>query len=510
MFSAIFFAATASAQSPTDCFEHGRASPGRPNLQNPVTITSSVYPIKVWYEDNNNKAADIAAEALSVLELSWMVQVDQIGFNAPVLPDLYGGPELDVYVIEYFFGSAFVAADSYDDLIPGDGYNSASNYMVLDSRLPIDWVEGFAAHEFNHVLQWGYDYSEWTLPLWEGTATAAEKWTLGSASTWETTVPSYQEAPYFPSLLADSWATWYGAGVGYYYEYGAAVFVLHLDEVLGSGDGTKGVELWEATANEGLGLEPDAVDAFTDASGVDLGEALNLLAMTRFLTGDDWDARGLADAANWGNREAVPSTAHTADELPLAVTWPAPPMITGQAFAELDLTTGAVPPVSGTDVEQWVEVTVTSAAANESGIQVMWWNADGTVGDAGDWGPAPLVEIPLADVDRVAVGLTNLGATGWDGDDNFYVNGDQILNFAIVEHEIGYTTPTEPTDPTGPAEPTDPTDLTDPTSPGIDGGHPVTDAGESSAGGCGCDAASPAGLGLLPLGLLVLGMRRSR
>ncbi|MEQ1506249.1 MAG: hypothetical protein ABMB14_28720, partial [Myxococcota bacterium] len=277
-----------------------------------------MHPIRLWFDPTHAHSVEIAPLVLATVERAWDVQVDQLGFRPPVLPDAADGPSFDVYLVDYQPFAAFVTADGYaTDPVAGDGYNAASSFMVVDRELPDVAVPAFLSHEFNHACQYATDWSESTLPLWEATATAAQDWTLDDDGHWAYDVPSFQEVPWAPVLTGDSYTIWPQSGLGYTYEYGAALWVQFLDRS-SAVPGTAGAALWEAAANDGPDPEPDVVDAFAEVAGGTLGEALNAFAVVRFLTGDDWDARGLAAAAGWTAAYAVPAAPLAGDALPLA------------------------------------------------------------------------------------------------------------------------------------------------------------------------------------------------
>lgn len=396
----------------------------RPVIPGATSIASADRPIRVWYDPTHPNSADIAPALVEYLELAWDVQVDQLGFRAPVLPDAADGPEFDVYLLDYAPWSAYVVADSYGtDPVYGDGYSGASAYMVIDRELPLEAVPSYASHEFNHACQYATDWTELTLPIWEGCATAAQAWTVGDLGRWAYDVPSFQEAPWYPALTGDSYTIWYESGLGYSYEYGAALWVMWLDEQFTAGGGAGGVALWEAAANEGLSQEPDAVDAFTAIVGLPLVDALNELAFARLFVGADWAEGGLADAVDWGRARAVPRTEYTFADLPIDAVPAAPaPMVTGSVYTAIDLT--AMPP--GT-----LTVRAESASGLVTGVALAVWDADGTVTTHRAAGPSAEVTFSTdAAVDRARIGLTNAGPVGWDGDDDAYVPGDQTLTVA--------------------------------------------------------------------------------
>ena len=381
--------------------EGARAAAGRPSAVG--SMVSELYPIKVHWDDTfTEKQALLVLEST---ELAWAVQVDQLGYRAPVLPDTGDGPELDLYLNSSEAGawSAWTLNDTSTDDIKGDGLFGVSAYIVF-GQISDEWLPSYAAHEFNHVLQYGMDYSEWFINFWESHATAAQKWTLGEPD-YSAEVSSWQKVPYGPSLVGDSYLLWPEIQAAYSYEYGAVVWALYMDEKYGDGDGTMGPTLWYAAANEGWSYEPDHMDAVIDVGGP-LGPVLDGLAVVRYLTGDRWDDRGLEEAQTWGaGQEVTIDTELGLSDLPMDFTFADPLMITGQGFVHIDVGGGS------TDT---LTVSVADASGDhESSFVLMWWNTDGSVGDtlADDdvSGANPVRTLDLTGVDELVIGVTNLG-----------------------------------------------------------------------------------------------------
>jgi hypothetical protein len=395
--------------------------------------------------------------------------VDSIGFNPPTLPDSAEGPELDIYLAAVGAGQAYVEPEAFPevDLVVGDGQSGTPVYMAIDQDLPDAWVASFVAHEFNHVLQYATDFTEFTLPIWEGTATAAQTWTLGPDGEWDYDVYTFQEAAHSPALLGDSGFVYPMEGLGYMFEYGAALWVMHLDQVLGSGDGTMGAALWAATANEGRPNEPDVLEAVATASGLPYGSFLNSLARSRWLVGPEWDPRGIPDAKDWGWWERIVfARLETADLPATHVPWPAP-QITGVTYLEVvDLDT--VPPAT-------LEVEVESRDGLLSAVIVMTWASDGSVGEAEAWGEDPSVSVPTEGLDRVVIGLTNMGAADFDGDSWPYRDGDQVLHLALGPPPVAETGDTGRVGDTGKVGPPD-------TGAGLPGDSQPTHTGGGDTG----------------------------
>jgi len=358
-------------------------------------VASDRHPLVVHWTTAGDEAQ--AMDALAFAELAWDVQVDALGFQPPVLPDGLdgidgGGPELDIYLDAIGEWEGYAEMESFTDTTGPDGFAGSPAFVVIDRGLPAEWLGPYIVHEFNHVLQIAMDLEESSLALWEGTATASQKWTLGADGFWDADVASYQEAPWAPALTGDSYTLYEDWGVGYAYEYGAALLVMHVDEVLGAGDGSAGPALWRAAAADS-GDEPDAVDAFAEVSGEDLDTALSLLARTRWLTGERWDERGLPDAEGWGPEQAVPVAGALDDRLVLESLF-----VHGQAFVTLELDDASVVRVTGP--RRWA-----LAAFSEEDPSV-FETASGT---------APEVALEPG---SYVLAITNLGPDGFDGDDD--------------------------------------------------------------------------------------------
>ncbi|MCP4871793.1 MAG: hypothetical protein GY898_24060 [Proteobacteria bacterium] len=291
-----------------------------------------------------------ATATLEAAETAWAVQVDQLGFTAPVLPDDAAGPDLDLYLAELDPWEDWAWAPDQEDHDPTGGRSAAAAYIAFDRDVPAEWLAPYVVHEFNHVLQYAYDVHEAAITPWEATAVAAQKWTLGdAASLWDADVPDFQAVPWAPVLVGDSYALADRYGIDGFYEYGAGLWIVALDEEFGDGQGSIGPLLWEATAQEGSVNEPDFVDAVAEVAG-GLGPAMDAIARARIAWGD------------------LPSN-------------PGPPMITGQGFFQ----NGEAVDINAPDEEVSIVV-------------------------EGGW-----------------MAVSHLGPTGWDGDDDPWVELDYDL-----------------------------------------------------------------------------------
>lgn len=254
-------------------FSPDRRGGGRPRLDQ--SILSETLPLKVHWDPADADRARAEA-VLAATEHAWRVQVGELGWRAPVLPDGEHGPELDVYIYDTGAWQAWAEVGEWADDTPGDAFLGASAHLVVDSGIPLDWIPSFMAHEFNHVCQWGMDFTEPSTNVWEATATAAQHWTLGLDGTWDESVDDYQDVPWMPAVYGDGYWLYEDRGAWSLYEYGAAVWPMVLDAQRGS-DGLVGPELWTELA----GRDRDVADGIEAVTGAPLLHFLAELATHR-------------------------------------------------------------------------------------------------------------------------------------------------------------------------------------------------------------------------------------
>lgn len=291
-------------------------------------IDHDSYPIRCHW----SKPA-YASRCDAVLEYvvdAWQKQVDEIGFNAPVEDE---DGIVDFYVTDYDYGGAYAYCSTWRDDDPSDGLTGCPAYVELDYRTISDAeLASYVVHEFNHILQYATDFNEPTYPIWEATATAAEQWTYpGELVPTNYYVADFQKTPWL-GILGNGDYLWDLDGTWSYFEYGAAIWSLHLDHHYGDGLGSGGAALWDATAQGGNANSVDVIDAYDTISG-GWEEALLSLSAERALIGTDtppvW-------ATSYGDRQRLfIDGAYTAADLPLAHTPSTQPYTTGAVYITL-------------------------------------------------------------------------------------------------------------------------------------------------------------------------------
>jgi hypothetical protein len=221
------------------------------------------------------------ALVLSVAQAAWEAQVDQIGFHPP-MPDADG--RLDLYLSDEGTSGGAYAYGPSEDEDPTDGRMGCHAYLVLDPVISDLAMPSYVAHEFNHILQYATDFTEPSLPVWEATATAAEVWTLPGHRPQPSYVEDFQEWPWM-GLLGDGYRLYEDYGIWSYHEYGAVIWILHLDQTWGSGDGAMGAALWAAMENPDWGNDPDLMAAWAAVAGGSWEDARVELAALQLVAG---------------------------------------------------------------------------------------------------------------------------------------------------------------------------------------------------------------------------------
>jgi hypothetical protein len=334
-------------------------------------------------------------------EEAWTTQVDLVGFRAPPSDGGLGDSDaLDIYITREAGGAGQAWVDcvggdpNCEDVDPSDGLARAPSYVVIDPRTADEDFRHYVHHEFNHTCQYGTDFAEPFLSVWEGTAVAAERWT---DPTWDTLVHDfgdYQETPWMSAVLQDGYFL-EDFGILSWYEYGAVAWIWFLDDRYGDGAGSIGPALWDSFAQEGRGTEPDVLDAWEEIAG---GWRASMLAFAveraRMGTADGPAYAAFAEADGYAFREGI------VDLLPADVAPAFPPYPLGTSYW---------------DVAVQADQALTIAVDGDSGVA---WGLvvvePGVDASSSTDGTLDLVAVATG---TWTIGVVNLGPDGMDGDD---------------------------------------------------------------------------------------------
>ena len=350
-----------------------------------------------WAQPSQRELCDIVIDAV---ETAWPAQVDGMGFHAP-MPDDDG--ILDVYITAVGTAGGAYALGTYEDEDVGDGRMGSHAYIALSPDIPRGILHSYVGHEFNHVLQYGTDFTENALTFWEGSANLADWYTHGGVPLSAFSLEDFQAVPW-AGLALDSYQLYEIHGLYNHYEYGAMLWNLYLEAEHGGG-GAATAAVWAAGEQLGWTNQPDVLDALDDVTG-DWQLAWLDFAMQRIRV-------GTADAPAW--TPGLDDPAYALDvalevdgsallDQGVALVWLDLPYPSGATYARLE----SLPP--GEEI--------TLSVDGEWSDDVVWGlvvsGAPG--GEIAQLGGTLRFTAP-DDGAPVVIGAVNLGARGWGIDD---------------------------------------------------------------------------------------------
>lgn len=191
------------------------------------------------------------------LEVSWDVEIDEIGWKQPSGTSSY---PLLVYVQSGGGAGAYTTVE----YCSGVGYVP---YIVAGSQSfsAGSWYQTMAAHEFNHASQFAYGFANefW---WWEATASYAEEDVFPTLNDWDDFTPYYGAYPY---VGMNAFAGNSNDYLLFYHTYAMGIFGFHLDEYYGGPDAV--ISAWEEADHSNGQYDYWIVDAIDD-TGLDFLE----------------------------------------------------------------------------------------------------------------------------------------------------------------------------------------------------------------------------------------------
>ena len=258
----------------------------------PLNVTSSLHPITVHYSRLNDESK--AQEMIGRLDESWAVQVDTLGFSAPLDDQGQCGPDgnFDVFVWRGIVG-AYVSGVSSNSATP---YDDFSTFMVIDinGRDGGPFLDTLIAHEFNHALQASDDWWE-DSQHYESGATFAEALVYPDQRDYFYTLKDFQDNPDWSLFFNDGFANWY--------MYGAAMYLHFLSERHFVNDPAFYARIWRASRSPPRGNRPDYIDSLRTIllieRGVMLDETIVEFMQWRWFVGQFDDGGHFSKGAEW-------------------------------------------------------------------------------------------------------------------------------------------------------------------------------------------------------------------
>jgi len=200
----------------------------RPEL--PLSLVSPSGRFRIHYSDTGIDAAtiDFVRETAQAFDTAYHVEVETLGFNPPPADLNVDGPEFDVYIKQY----GEYGATTPEQPVPETPQQDYTAWIIMDNdfmHTPTKGLDGMrvtAAHEFFHLVQFGYRAYHTTEHssafFYEATATWMEDMVYPNINDY------YNYLPYFFSAPNQSFTTMNGN-----HEYGLGIFFHMLNQKYG-------------------------------------------------------------------------------------------------------------------------------------------------------------------------------------------------------------------------------------------------------------------------------------
>jgi hypothetical protein len=312
----------------------------------PFSILSARVPMRVHHRMPED--AEVAREIVAILEYVWAVQIDELGFAAPLSDDGSCGPDaaLDVFMWRDA-EDVYVDIWQEDERTPWDDW---ATYMVVDPWGEFGGAELAVtlAHEFNHMCQAVHDWSDAAF-IYEATATFIEDVVYDDHDSYLTILYDFQGNPDWSLDRDDGYETWY--------MYGAMLWLEYLRTRYFKGDARFVADLWLGLRSPWDENEPDFADSLDELLapfGVSYADTVVEFARWRWYVGERDDGRHLPEAGAFPP-DATPKVAATIDASGGSAV--VRPMMLGTAYVD----------IVGTGDE--VLVTLESGVADSE----VWW-----------------------------------------------------------------------------------------------------------------------------------------
>jgi hypothetical protein len=320
------------------------ADPCSDNEYWPLTQKSGQYPMDVHY--SRIEDGDRATRIVTFLDESWAMQVDNLGFSAPLDDGGKCGSDgrYDVFIWRGWSGGAYVA-----DIEPNleTEHDDWTTYTVIQNE--DEYLNTYVAHEFNHAVQasddWGMTDSS---VFYEMSASFAEAFAYpesvsqGLQDDWVPYLEDFQAWPE-SSLFGSAWSkNGENTDDETLYMYGASLYLHYLQQRYFPSDLSFIARVWLANRNNPDEDRPDHIDALRSVllsdRGITFEETITGFMQWRWFLGQYDDGAHFANGADWD----YPVAHAVIDPLTMPITIDVNSMLFGANYFRLENPTGSV------------------------------------------------------------------------------------------------------------------------------------------------------------------------
>ena len=391
-------------------------------------LESDTYPIRSCY--NEEEEIPTAQAVLEWAEESWELEVDTLGFYAPIAARRDGAAEEGM---DFFLGDTrSVGAMGYtspEDMYSPTPHTDCTAYIVMDETLNPEhesW-KAVVGHELMHGCQMSMDCYE-TLNSMESGAVWTEH--LLAPGVWDYfsyAVAEFQDNPDH----AIGWNEYNSM-----YVYGAALHMQFVQEFLGDNDPTSITTIWEGTLQTWGDNEPDLLDAIlllAEENDIDYATYVSKFGEWRYFMGSRDDGEHFEHSSEWWNVDVALAgmlSASTPSRFPLSTSGDVHAL--GYHYESLYLDPESIP--RGTLLIKF------QANASSSWIAELWLIKDGTLdekiavlSDEDGRGEITADSEDIFAADEMIFMIVNLGDEELDWDQNW-----RYEHFSVVFDYLFY------------------------------------------------------------------------
>lgn len=268
----------------------------------PLAEHSARYPLSVRYQKMTDKTK--AREVLAVLEQSWRIEIEQLGFRPPFAYDPFAKPGEARRLNAFLQRGADTAVEGRSP-VKADGvwWDAYDAWISIDAWGPYagNILPSTVAHEFNHALHAACDWYE-SPGFFETSATYIQEKVTPDDNDYLEQIEDFQQNPQWPVHYDDAYKS--------LYMYGASLYLFFLEQRYFPQKPDFLARIWDGSRNQPRAFdpvtdlpspqsnEPDWADALENLlpRGVSYADTVVEFARWRWYTGRRSDSRHFHEA----------------------------------------------------------------------------------------------------------------------------------------------------------------------------------------------------------------------